>query len=90
MGKSTAAAIIHQVCKVIWRKLKNIVMPQPTKEKWLEISKGFEQNAKFPNCIGALDGKHIRLIHPQNSGSLYYNYKHFFSLVLMALCDSNY
>jgi len=90
MGKSTAAAIIHQVCKVIWRKLKNIVMSQPTKEKWLEISKGFEQNAKFPNCIGALDGKHIRLIHPQNSGSLYYNYKHFFSLVLMALCDSNY
>jgi len=90
MGKSTAAAIIHQVCKVIWRKLKNIVMSQPTKEKWLEISKGFEQNAKFPNCIGALDGKHIRLIHPQNAGSLYYNYKHFFSLVLMALCDSNY
>lgn len=88
MGKSTAAAaIIHQVCKVIWRKLKNIVMSQPTKEKWLEISNGFEQNAKFPNCIGALYGKHIRLIHPQNSGSLYYNYKHFFSLVLMALCD---
>jgi len=41
MGKSTAAAIIHQVYKVIWRKLKNIVMSQPTKEKWLEISKGF-------------------------------------------------
>lgn len=66
MGKSTAAAIIHQVCKVIWRKLKNIVMSQPTKEKWLEISKRFEQNVKFPNCIGALDGKYICLIYPQN------------------------
>lgn len=90
MEKSTAAAIIHHVCKVIWRKLKNIVMSQLTKEKWLEISKGFEQIAKFPNCIGALNSKHIRLIHPQYSGSLYYNSKHFFSLVLMALCDSNY
>lgn len=90
MGKSTAAAIIRQVCEVIWRKLKNIVMSEPTKEQWLEISKGFEEKAKFPNCIGALDGKHIRLIQPKTSGSLYYNYKHFFSLVLMALCDANY
>lgn len=65
-------------------------MPEPTKDKWIEISKGFEIHAKFPNCIGALDGKHIRMIQPQNSGSLYYNYKHFFSLVLLALCDANY
>jgi len=34
--------------------------------------------------------EHIRMIQPQNSGSLYYNYKHFFSLVLLALCDANY
>lgn len=65
-------------------------MSEPTKDKWIEISKGFEINAKFPNCIGALDGKHIRMIQPQNSGSLYYNYKHFFSLVLLASCDANY
>lgn len=37
-------------------------MPEPTKDKWIEISKGFEIHAKFPNCIGALDGKHIRMI----------------------------
>lgn len=55
-------------------------MSEPTKEKWIEISKGFEIHAKFPNCIGALDGKHIRMIQPENSGSLYYNYKHFFRL----------
>lgn len=90
IGKSTASIIIRHVSDVIWRKLKNIVLSQPTKEKWIEISKGFEIHSKFPNYIAALDGKHIRMIQPEHSGSLYYNYKHFFSLVLMALCDANY
>jgi len=68
IGKSTASVIIRRVCEVIRRKLKNIVMPKPTKEKWIEISKGFEKYAKFPNCIGALNGKYIRMIQPEYSG----------------------
>ncbi|KAL4103913.1 hypothetical protein QTP88_019230 [Uroleucon formosanum] len=74
----------------MWAKLKNVVMKESNNQKWIDISNEFEKNAKFPNCIGALDGKHIRMIQPPDSGSIYYNYKHFFSLVLMALCDSNY
>ncbi|KAI8441515.1 hypothetical protein MSG28_015103 [Choristoneura fumiferana] len=90
IGKSTVATIIPHVCETIWRKLKPIVMSEPTKEKWYEISEIFEKHSKFPNCLGALDGKHIRLIQPEHTGSMYYNYKHFFSLVLMALADANY
>ena len=41
-------------------------------------------------CIGALDGKHIRINPPHKSGSHYYNYKHFFSLVFMAIMDADY
>lgn len=65
-------------------------MSEPTKEKWYEISSIFQKNSKFPHCLGALDGKHIRLIQPEHSGSMYYNYKNYFSLVLMALADANY
>ena len=44
----------------------------------------------LPDCLGATNGKHVNMKCPNNSGSLYYNYKRFFSLVLMAICDSHY
>nr|CAI5842953.1 unnamed protein product [Callosobruchus analis] len=65
-------------------------MPDPTEEKWREIAINFEKYANFPNCIGAVDGKHIRIVKPINSGSLCYNYKSFFSIVLLAVCDANF
>ena len=64
-------------------------MPEMTKQKWEDVAKGFQKYADLPNCIGAIDGKHIRLIQPTGTGSLYYNYKSLFSTVLLAVCDAN-
>lgn len=44
----------------------------------------------FPHCIGAINGKHITLQAPINSGSDFYNYKSQFSIVLMAVADADY
>lgn len=54
------------------------------------ISDGFFNKWNFPNCVGALDGKHIRMQAPYKSGSEFFNHKKFFSLVLLASCDSDY
>jgi hypothetical protein len=45
---------------------------------------------QIPNSIGAVDGKHIRIRKPNESGSQFFNYKYFFSTVLMAVADSDY
>ena len=90
LGQSTIASILQQVCAVIWQRLKTVCLPALTKEKWQEIAQGFEKYAHFPNCIGAIDGKHIRVIQPDGTGSMYFNYKGFFSIVLLAVCDANY
>lgn len=64
-------------------------MPQ-TSDEWKEIAKGFELRWNFPNCLGAMDGKHVNIKCPAKSGSFFYNYKGQFSIVLLAVVDAEY
>eukprot|EP00112_Aurelia_sp_Birch-Aquarium-sp1_P010844 Seg230.5 transcript_id=Seg230.5/GoldUCD/mRNA.D3Y31 product="Protein ALP1-like" protein_id=Seg230.5/GoldUCD/D3Y31 len=61
-----------------------------TEEEWLAIAKKFYERWQFPNCIGAIDGKHIVMQPPGDAGSKYYNYKHMHSIVLMAVAGPDY
>lgn len=59
-------------------------------EEWKKNSHSFEERWNFPKCCGAIDGKHVILQAPVNTGSEYFNYKSTFSINLMALCDADY
>ena len=61
-----------------------------SEEQWRTIADGFNTRWQFPNCIGAVDGKHIVMQAVPGAGSEYYNYKSTQSIVLMAMVDANY
>ncbi|XP_025162720.1 uncharacterized protein LOC109504126 [Harpegnathos saltator] len=85
---NTVCTIISEICQCIWDELKEKVFLTPTTENWRKIAKDFEVLWDYPNCIGALDGKHIDIVAPPNSRSNYYNYKGKHSINLMAINDS--
>ena len=89
VGISTVAIIVDQVTRFIWDDLVQEYMPVPTTDDWRSIAEGFRERWAFPNCLGSIDGKHV-VIRAPNSGSLYYKYKGTYSIVLLAVVDSQY
>ena len=81
---------MKNTCDVIWEELAPTELKSSTAEDWQRIECRFAQRWNFPNCVGALDGKHTVIQAPNNSGSMLYNYKGTFSAVLMALVDADY
>jgi hypothetical protein len=86
IGHSTALYIVRETCQVIWNILQSEVLKLPGTREWLAISDEFWN---FPNCVGALDGKHVQIQAPARCGSQYFNYKGSHSIVLLAVVDSN-
>ncbi len=91
VAHNTIARIVDEVCHAIIEEYHEEVMPADLSvDDWRMIADKFEQRWNFPHIVGAVDGKHVAIVKPNRSGSLFFNYKRFFSIVLMAVVDADY
>lgn len=82
MGRSTVIAIINEVCDALWEELRINYLSPPDASKWKCIAKEFNNKWNLPNCVGAVEGKHIRITRPP--------YREKCDVILLASCDANY
>ncbi|XP_037931463.1 putative nuclease HARBI1 [Teleopsis dalmanni] len=90
LGRTTVRNTVLEMCDIIWQLLSPIYLSEPTEEQYRHIASDFWQTWNIPNCVGAIDGKHVAIKCPRGSGSQFFNYKKFFSIVLIAACDAKY
>ncbi|XP_055308302.1 uncharacterized protein LOC129572381, partial [Sitodiplosis mosellana] len=90
ISQAASTVILRETCQIIYEELAATEFMIFTKENWLDVSSKFYEKWNMPNCVGAVDGKHVRIRCPANAGSLYFNYKRYHSVILMAACDAEY
>ncbi|XP_021339754.1 putative nuclease HARBI1 [Mizuhopecten yessoensis] len=88
---NTISKVVREVCEAIIEEyLEEQMSPPTTEEGWRQLLDDWYQRWNFPHVVGAVDGKHVACKAPPNSGSEYYNYKGFFSVILFAMVTSDY
>jgi hypothetical protein len=89
MGKSTVSSVVLETCRIIWEELVQEYMPVPTEVHLKKVISDFYNHWNFPSCFGCIDGKHCQVKCPPKSGSTYYNYMKYYSVVLQAVADAD-
>ncbi|CAN8009352.1 unnamed protein product, partial [Ixodes pacificus] len=84
---SFASRNLRETSAALRKVLEPLYMPVPTQEMWEKIAQGFSEHWNFPNCVGAIDGKHIAV---EGRGSATFNYKKTHSIILLAVVDASY
>ena len=77
VSSTTVGRIISETSQAIWIKLleEGFLKCPTTSGEWKNIAKRFQKLWQFPNCVGAIDGKHVVMQAPARSGSYFFNYK---------------
>ena len=71
IGRTTVSNIIQRTRLAIWDALSGTYLRPPSaSEDWKHIEEGFRNIWSMPHCVGAIDGKHITIECPGNTGSL--------------------
>ena len=75
VSKQHVGSIIDDTCTAIYETLKPTYIPNPDPQMWTAVANKFNGRWNFPNCLGAVDGKHIAIKCPDNASSLFFNHK---------------
>lgn len=59
VGKSTVTNIVPEVCDGIWKVLSPVHLPPLDQIQWNAVADEYWLKWNFPNCLGAIDGKHV-------------------------------
>ena len=81
IASSTICGIVNGTCKAIVECLAEFLQAPSSAEERTSIADDFHRLWQFPNCLGAIDGKHVVIKAPTKSGFLFHNYKGTFCIV---------
>lgn len=56
----------------------------------MNIAEDFKKSWNVENVLGAMDGRHIEVKKPGDSGSYFFNYKGYHSVILFAIVNAQY
>ncbi|XP_064475534.1 putative nuclease HARBI1 [Ornithodoros turicata] len=90
VSRSFVNIVYREFCAQIVSKLEAQFVKLPTDAELPEHLRRFEAVTGFPQGFGALDGCHIEVCPPKDQGSDYYNYKGWYSVILLAIADHTY
>ena len=91
VGRSTISKFLPVVCRAIQDEFSREYLRCPTTtDEWKELEREFRLRWNVPHALGALDGRHVAVKKPKNTGALFHNCKGFFSSVMFALLDGQY
>ena len=83
VAHNSISKFVPEVCTAIYEEYKEMFTMPSTQDQWKAVARQFGMRWNLHHCCGVIDGKHIAIKKLKKSASLYYNYKRFFSVMLL-------
>ena len=91
ISKPTVSKVVRRVTRAISNELKSKYIKLPTTINQVEeMASNFYSKHRFPQCIGEIDGTHVKIKRPSLNSTDFVNRKSNFSLNCQAVCDHKY